>query len=92
MSTNAGLIVCEGKKMNNKYQQEIYTNSSIHNPFLVTNFIAEMWKITMLCALTEEQMDDWIVECVDYPQAENQSLCAEVNSYLCLKYFLKKEE
>ena len=85
-------MFCEGKKMNNKYQKEIYTNSSIHNPFIVTNCIEEMWTITMLCALTEEQMDDWIVECVDYPQVENQSLCAEVNSYLCLNYFLNQEE
>ena len=53
MSTNSGLVVCEGKKMNNKYQKEIYTNSSIHNPFIVTNFIEEMWTITMLCALKE---------------------------------------
>ena len=53
MSTNSGLIICEGKKMNNKYQKERCTNSSIHNPFLVTNFIEELWKITMICALTE---------------------------------------
>ena len=53
MSTNSGLMVCENKKMNNKYQKEIYTNSSIHNPFIVTNFIEEMWTITMLCTLTE---------------------------------------
>ena len=39
MSTNSGLMVCEGKKMNNKYQKERCTNSSIHNPFLVTNCI-----------------------------------------------------
>ena len=52
MSTNSGLIVCEGKKMNNKYQKERCTNSSIHNPFLVTNCIEEMWTITMLGVLT----------------------------------------
>ena len=81
MSTNSGLIVCEGKKKNNKYQNERCTNYIIHYTFIVTNFIEEIWTITMLCVLTEEKTDDWIVECVDYPQVENQSLCAEVNSY-----------
>ena len=54
ISTNSGLIVCEGKKMNNKYQKERCKNASIHNPFLVTNCIKEMWTITMLCVLTKE--------------------------------------
>ena len=53
MSTNSGLIVCEGKKMNNKYQKERCKNSSIHNPFIVTNCIEEMWTITILFVLTK---------------------------------------
>ena len=39
-----------------------------------------------------KKTDDWIVECVNYPHVEIQSLCTEVNSYLCLKYFLNTEE
>ena len=61
MCTNYVLVVREGKKINNKYQKERFTNSSIHNPFIVNNFIEEMWTITMLCALTVEYIDDWIV-------------------------------
>ena len=52
MSTNYGLVVREGTKINNKYQKERCTNSSIHNPFIVTNCIEEMRKITILCVLT----------------------------------------
>ena len=34
--------------MNNKYQKERCTNSSIHNPFFVTNCIEEIWTTTMI--------------------------------------------
>ena len=37
MSIESWLLVSEGKKMNNKYQKERCTNSSLHNPFRVTN-------------------------------------------------------
>ena len=45
--------------------------------------------------MTEGVKLGWIGKCVDYPQAGNQSLCifllcTEVNSYLCIKYFLRK--
>ena len=39
MSTKSGLVICEGKNMNDKYQKERCTNYSQHNPFLVTNCI-----------------------------------------------------
>ena len=52
MSTKYGLVVREGKKMINKYQKEICTNSSIHNPFFITNCIEEMWTTTMIFVLT----------------------------------------
>ena len=51
MSTKYGIVVCEGEKMNNKYQKEICTYSSKYNPFLVTNCIEEMWTTIMLCVL-----------------------------------------
>ena len=54
MSKKYGLVVSEGKKMNNKDQKEICTNFSMHNPLLVTNYIEEMWKITMICVLAEK--------------------------------------
>ena len=51
MSTNSGIMVCEGKKMNKKDEKEICTNSSKHNPFFITNCTEEMWTTTMLCVL-----------------------------------------
>ena len=90
MFTKYGIVFCEGKKINNKYQKEICTHSSKYNPFIVTNFIDEVGKTIILCVLTVKFTDYWIVECVDHPQVENQSICTEVNSYLCLKYFLIK--
>ena len=54
MSTKSELVVRECKKMNIKYQKERCTNSSVYNPFLVTNCIEEMLKITILCFLTEK--------------------------------------
>ena len=51
MSTKSGLVVYQGKEMNNKYQKEICKYSIIHNPFLVTNCIEEMWTTIMLCVL-----------------------------------------
>ena len=48
MSTHYGLVVCEGKNMNNKYQKERCRNSSIHIPFFITDCIEEMWTTTHL--------------------------------------------
>ena len=49
----------------------------------------------MSCVMVAEKSSGCIIECLDYPQMGNQSLCifiacAEVDYYLCLKYFLKK--
>ena len=51
MSTKYGIMVCEGKKINNKYQKERCTNSSMHNPFLVINCIEEICKTIIICFL-----------------------------------------
>ena len=47
--------------------------------------------------MTEGGKLGWIVKFVDYPQVGNQSLCifiayTEVHSYLCIKYFLRKDK
>ena len=55
MSTKYGLMVREGKKMNNKYQKERCKNSSMHSALLFTNCIEEMCKITIQCVLTKKQ-------------------------------------
>ena len=54
MSTKYGLMVCEVTKMNNKYQKERCTNYSMHNPFIVTTCVEEIWKIIILCVLTKK--------------------------------------
>ena len=51
MSTKSGIVFCEDKKMNKKYQKEICTHSSKYNPFIVTNCTEDMWTTTILCVL-----------------------------------------
>ena len=69
----------------------------MHKPFLVTSLLEELWIIKMPCVMIEEQNIRLDYRMFRLPTGgRSESLhfivCAEVDYYFYLKYFLKREK
>ena len=55
MSTYYGLVVCEFQKKEYRMQKVRFKHYSMHNPFIVTSCLEELWIIKISCAMIAEQ-------------------------------------